>query len=111
MAQAGDLRDRVRFERLVAGQDIYGNTVNAWADLLTAWADILERPGREAVEAGRLESSRAATMRVRRSNATLAITAADRVQARGRVWNIRSIGDVGRARELLEMVIEVGVAA
>jgi SPP1 family predicted phage head-tail adaptor len=111
MAQAGHLRDRVTFERLVAGADGYGNTVNAWADLLTVWADILEAPGREAIAAGRLESSRAATMRVRRSTATLAITSADRVQARGRVWNIRSIGDVGRDRAMLEMVIEAGVAA
>lgn len=111
MTAAGKLRDRATFQRLVAGADIYGNTVNAWADHLTIWADVLESPGREAVAAGRIEAARSATMRVRRSPESLGLTAADRVFVRGRVWNIRSIGDVGRDRTMLELVIEVGVAA
>jgi SPP1 family predicted phage head-tail adaptor len=85
--------------------------VTGWADHLTVWADVLETPGREAVAAGRVEASRTATMRIRRSSQSLGLSAADRVLVRGRVWNIRSIGDVGRDRVLLEMVIEVGVAA
>jgi SPP1 family predicted phage head-tail adaptor len=108
---AGALRDRVTFQRLVAGDDGYGNAVTGWADHLTVWADVLETPGREAVAAGRVEASRTATMRIRRSSQSLGLSAADRVLVRGRVWNIRSIGDVGRDRVLLEMVIEVGVAA
>lgn len=107
---AGALRDRVTFQRLVAGLDAYGNAVSSWADHLTVWADVLESPGREAVAAGRVEAARTATMRVRRSSASLGLTAADRVVVRGRTWNIRSIGDVGRDRVLLEMLIEVGVA-
>jgi len=110
MAKAGNLRDRVTFQRLVPGVDIYGNPVDAWADYLTIWADILETPGREAVAAGRVEASRTATMRVRRSIDTLALTEADRVTARDRSWNIRSIGAVGRDGSMLEIVIEAGVA-
>lgn len=109
--KAGNLRDRVTFQRAVTADDGYGNTVARWEDYLTVWADILETPGREGLAAGRVEGTRTATMRVRRCTETRAITEADRVRARGRVWNIRSPGDVGRDRVMLEMVIEAGVAA
>lgn len=108
---AGKLNERVVFGRLVGGVDAYGNPASEWDDdYLTVWADVLETPGREALAAGRVEASRTATMRVRRSPDSLALTEADRVSCRGRVWNIRSIGDVSRNREMLEFVIEVGVA-
>lgn len=110
MAEAGKFRERVTFQRLVAGADDYGNTVNAWADHLTVWADVLERLGKEKLAAGAVESSRMATVRVRRSAASLGLTEADRVQMRGRAWNVRSIAAVGRKNELLEMLCEVGVA-
>lgn len=108
---AGHLRDRVTVQRLVAGADDYGNTVNDWADHITLWADMLEGLGREAVAAGRIESARTATIRIRRSTDALGITAADRISARGAVWNIRSIVAVGRSNELLEMLCEAGVAS
>lgn len=111
MVRAGDLRDRITIQRLVAGADDYGNQVDAWADHLTVWADMREMLGRETVSAGRIESARTATIRVRRSIDTLGITAADRVMARGAVWNIRSIVAIGRTNELLEMLCEAGVAA
>lgn len=110
MPAAGNLRDRATFERLIPGDDGYGNAVAAWGHLMTVWVDMLESPGREAVAAGRVEAARSATLRLRRSAASLDLTEADRVRVRGRTWNIRSIGDVGRDRAMLELVIEVGVA-
>ncbi len=107
---AGRLRDRITVQRLVAGADDYGNAVNGWADHLTLWADMLEGLGREAVAAGRIESAKTATIRVRRSVDALGITAADRIVARGVAWNIRSIVAVGRSNELIEMLCEAGVA-
>jgi SPP1 family predicted phage head-tail adaptor len=111
MAPAGNFSDRVTFQRLTPGIDGYGNTVNGWVNYLTVWADILETPGREAISAGRIEASRSATMRIRRSPSSRTLTEADRVLARDRVWNVRSIGDVGRDRTELEFVIETGVSA
>lgn len=109
--RAGQFNDRVTFQRLVGGDDTYGNTVTSWnTDWLTVWADMLEGLGREAVAAGRLEASRTATIRVHRSTQSLAITPADRVLARGKLWNIRSIVAVGRKDELLEMLCEEGGA-
>lgn len=109
--RAGNLRDQVTFQRLVAGDDGYGNAVTSWNEtFLTVSADMLEGLGREAVAAGRLEAGRTATIRVRWSPATAEITAADRVLARGALWNIRSVVLVGRRRDLLEMLCEEGGA-
>ena len=110
MARAGSFRDRVTFLRLLEADDGYGNTVTGWRQYLVVWADVLESPGREAVAAGRVEASRTATMRVRRSAQTAGLTEADRASCRDRLWNIRSVGAVGRDMALLEMVIEAGVA-
>jgi SPP1 family predicted phage head-tail adaptor len=111
MPMAGRFRDLVTFQRLLAGDDTYGNAVTSWdEDWLTVGADMLEGLGREAVAAGRLESGRTATLRVRRSTETLAITADDRVLARGKLWNVRSVVAVGRKNELLEMLCEEGGA-
>ena len=107
---AGKLRDRVTFQRNTTSDDGYGNTVNGWADHLTVWADVLERLGGEKVKAGLVEASRMATIRVRRSTDTLDITEADRISARGTIWNIRSIAAVGRDNALLECLVEAGVA-
>ena len=108
--RAGDLRDRVTFQRLVSGNDGYGNVVTSWSDHLTVWADVLETLGRERIAAGRIEAARTATIRVRRSSDSRQLTEADRVSCRGMIWNIRSIAAVGRMNESLEMLCEVGVA-
>ena len=106
--KAGDLRDRVTIQRATTADDGFGNVTNGWTDHLTVWANIRETPGKEAVAAGRLEASRTATIRVRASSVSRGITAADRVQARGQVWNIRSVIEIDRAT--LELLVENGVA-
>lgn len=111
MARAGDLRDLATIQRRQSGTDDYGNvTTGGWAELYTVWADVMERPGGERIAAGALESTRMATIRVRRSSQSLAVTAADRIVVRGLVWNIRAIAEVGRARDLIEFTCENGVA-
>ena len=108
--RAGDLRDRVTIQRAATADDGFGNTISGWSDLLTVWANIRETPGKEAVAAGRIEASRTATIRVRASSQSRNVTAADRVHARGQVWNIRSVAAVGDGRELIEFLCEAGVA-
>ena len=108
--KAGRLRDRITVQRVVSGDDGYGNTVESWAALITIWADVLEQLGREKLASGRPEASRAATIRVRTSTQSLGITAADRIQARDAVWNILSISAVSQDRNLLELLCETGVA-
>ena len=108
--RSGDLRDRVTVQRATAGDDGFGNVITGWADLSTVWANVRETPGKEVVAAGRLEASRTATIRVRASSLSRTITAADRVVARGQVWNIRSVAALDDGKELIELLCEVGVA-
>lgn len=107
----GTYRDRVQFERLgTSGDDGYGNVSQTWTEFFACWASIRTTPGREAIAAGALEASARATLRVRRSTQTLAITAADRVIARGFTWSIMSAPmqpDVFPSE--IEMIIERGV--
>jgi SPP1 family predicted phage head-tail adaptor len=107
---AGKLRDQVTFQRPGVGDDGYGNVTAPWVDDVTVWADMLEQLGRERIAAGRVESARMATIRVRQSPETELATPAWRILARGEAWNIRSIARVGREREILEMLCEAGVA-
>lgn len=108
---AGKLDARIQVQRAISGDDGYGNVTTGWADLAGGklWASMRETPGKEAVAAGRIEASRTATIRVRASSLSRTITAADRVIARGNVWNIRSVIEIDRAT--LELLVEAGVAA
>lgn len=109
---AGRLRDRVSFRVRLSDVDDDGNPSEVWADVMdggqvvTEWADILERLGGERLHAGALSSSRLATIRVRRNSRTVGITAAHLVVARGLVWNIRAVADVGRDRKFIEFTAE-----
>lgn len=109
--RAGNLNERVTFQRATAGDDGYGNAIVAWADHLTVWADVRETMGKERVDAGRIEASGTATVRIRASDAARALTAADRMVARGSIWNIRSVAPVGNDRAMLDLLCERGVAA
>lgn len=114
---AGKLDTRITFQRLTDGDDGYGNVITGWADLevspgvpMKLWANIRETPGKEAVAAGRIEASRTATIRIRASSQSRGVTAADRIIAREKIWNIRSVAAVGDGRELIEFLCEAGVA-
>jgi len=107
---AGKLRDRVTFQRNTTGADQYGNVVDGWEDILTVWGDVLERLGGEKIRAGVPQAEHMATIRVRKSLDAVTVTEADRISARGQTWNIRSIAEVGRKGELLEILCEAGVA-
>ena len=126
MIKSGNFRDRVEFQRLASSDqttpsdatdeygnpiDGYGNSTGEYAALFSVWGDIRETPGKEALANGALESTRTATLRVRYSDATADITAADRVSVRGSIWNIRSGPvQINRVKNLLEFTLEAGVA-
>lgn len=104
---AGRLSDRITVQRPgVVGDDTYGNPLSGWTVWHECWANIRETPGREAVQANRLEAARTATIRIRKGPIASAITTADRVLARGRVWNIRGVALIDEGRELIEMTVE-----
>lgn len=117
--RAGDFRERARFERDPSQQsdaeglvDDYGNPISEWIEIATVGANLRETPGREALAAGRLESTKTGTLRVRASSLTRGISAVDRVFVRNSYWNIRSepiqVDDRGM---VLEFMIETGGVA
>ena len=90
--------------------DGYGNSTGEFADHLTVWADFNEETGGEKLAAGVLESTARAVVKVRYWKSTAEIVSADRIVARGRVWNIRSIIHFGKTKRFIEFVCESGVA-
>lgn len=104
--RAGTLRERIAIERAVTGADGYGNTVTGWTVHLSVWADFRETVGRERLAAGRAEAASTATVRIRSSDATRALTAADRIVARGVTWQIRGIVPVGNDRAMIDILCE-----
>lgn len=112
---AGALNCRAAFERRVPGDDGAGNTLtDSWASVVTVWARFQPAFGREALEAGRLESTARGTVTVRRSTATIGILASDRVRftagpQSGLTMQIRSITRTADNAHL-QMTVESGVA-
>lgn len=110
--RAGRLNRRVTFQtRGAAVEDGFGNAVAAWSVLATVWGDLKEQSGSERLALGRVEAVASATLRVRRSTTTAAITEADRVLDHlGRTWNIRQVIDLAGAGRTLDLLLERGVA-
>lgn len=94
MTSAGDLRHRIGFYRRPVVSDGHGNVEGAFpADPeFSCSADVKVRFGGETVLAARLQGQQTATITVRRSAATLAVTTDWRIQDMrdGTIWNIRS---------------------
>lgn len=114
MVKAGLMRERVVFQRLTEGAvDDYGNPYTGWAAITngTRWADLREQKGKERISGGALQDRAMATLRVRADSITSAITAADRVIARGITWAIKDAMQVDAKNTLVEFVIEKGVAS
>lgn len=112
MAKAGNLRERITFERNAEGAiDAYGNVYSGWATLATRYGDLRERTGKEAITGGVLSDNGAATLRVRKDSTTETVTAADRVSARGITWAIKNVIQIDRKGTMLEMLLEKGVAS
>lgn len=113
MIAAGPMDRRVRFERRAEVADGAGNTRGEWRAIATRWASYRPEFGREAVAAGRLQSTRAGTLTVRRDSMTTGMTAADRVMFvagpdAGTTAQIRSVIPL---TDSVEMTIEMGVAS
>jgi SPP1 family predicted phage head-tail adaptor len=117
MARAGQYRDLIVVQRETdaGGEDKHGNPADAaWQPLQPIsqfWGNLRETPGKERMAAGRVEAPATATLRLRHSSESIAITAADRILARGHIWAIKGapIDPSGRRQEI-EFTLERGGA-
>lgn len=104
---AGDLRQRVKFQRRLVADDTYGNTISgAFSDLGVSRACSLSPTrGGESVQAGRLAGTASWDIWVRHDSGTLSLRVGDRAineRDASQTFNIVFIGDMdGRLAWLL----------
>lgn len=113
MTSAGNLRHRIGFFQRAVISDGAGNEEAGFpADpAFECAADVAVKFGGEAVLAERLRGQKTATVTVRRSAVTLAVTEAWRIQDMrdGTIWNIRSGPvDPDDRRQWLEFLCQAG---
>ena len=111
MARAGLLRDRATFQRMAASTDDYGNiSAKSWSNLFTRNVEIIERTGSIDDTFGTLQDVSVARIKVRSDSQVKTVTVEDRIVARGVNWAIRSIAQATAKGDMLEIVVEKGVA-
>lgn len=90
MLAAGELRDRIVFERDTPTRNGFNEIVSAWSEYAKAWAKVTYGTGQERREAAQQAASAPATFRVRLNAATSGLTTQDRIAFNG-LWDISSI--------------------
>ena len=104
---AGDLRNRVKLERLQSLPDGSGGFERAWLPETYLWAMLKPLSGRERMEAERLDNPVRfrAIIRYRED-----ITPADRIVYKERAYNIRALYDTEMKGRWLELELTQGDA-
>lgn len=115
--QAGNLRQRIRFERLGAPiSDGAGNQVKPWESLCERYAEVKGVPvtnaSAESIIQGRLTGTAFMTIVVRHDAVTRQLSADDRAVniSDGTVFNIRSALDLDGDRRWVTIDAQRGVA-
>lgn len=113
---AGQMRERVRFQRRRPEVDKWGNVEGEWATLAERAAQIRPMKGSEALEAGKLEG-RAPVEIIVRWDHTIGAGASEVVPddrivdvRSGRVFNIQAVENRDQRRRFLTFTAEAGVA-
>lgn len=108
---AGELRERVTFEKRASADDGYGNTQGAWAAQFSVSARIRMLRGTETVMAQRLSGVQPVVVTVYSETRTRALTPDWRlVDARvGTVYNIRTVTPDER-KVFIDLLCDSGVA-
>lgn len=109
---AGDLIERVGFERPVSGSDGAGGVGNGFQEWYACRAQYIHLRGGENIIAGRLEGKHPQVIRIRSSSTAREITTEwlARDKRAGTLFNIRDITPTDD-RLWLDFLVEGGVAA
>lgn len=115
MAAAGRFRDRVQVLRAPGADalDAYGNPAGEWAQVGAFWASLRETPGKERLVAGRQDAAPTATLRLRASRSSRAVSSDDRIVARGGLWAITAapVDPDGRGMVIEFLLERLGAAS
>ncbi len=101
------LRHRLTLQEEVITPDSAGGYVKSWDDIANLWAEIVPFNGREKFFSGKIQAeiTHKVLLRFRED-----ITTAHRLLFESRVFNIRAIMNVREADDVLELLVEEGVA-
>jgi SPP1 family predicted phage head-tail adaptor len=101
------LRHRLTLQAEVMTPDGAGGYVRTWNDVANIWAEIIPFSGRERFFSGKIQAETTHRILLRyRSD----ITAAHRLMFENRIFNIRAIMNAREQRDVLELLVEEGVA-
>ena len=107
---AGQLREKVAFDRRSQEEDGFGNFRTTWSGLVPAIAARIQPlRGSEEVQAQRLQGVQPYLVKVRRCAATLGVKTSDRVRnlRTGAVYDIRTVTP-DEAREYVDLICVEG---
>lgn len=112
MTGAGQLSERIAFDRRATADDGLGNREGEWVCVFTVSAQRTALRGGEEVMAGRLASRQPFILCVRQNAQTRRISAGWRARhlASGDAYNIRTVTDPDGRRAWLDILCEAGVA-
>lgn len=88
--------------------DAQGGYSRSWKTIAEVWAQIDAADGREKLFASRLESAVTHRVVIRFREG---VSAGQRLEYEGKIFNIRHVSGTGLDRELIEMLVEEGVAS
>ncbi len=96
----GALRDRVTLTTATMTTDALRGQAATWATLATVWGEWLDRPSREALQAGALQNTPGKTLRIRhRTDVTVGM----RATKGSTVCDIAAVRDIDGRRRYLEL--------
>ena len=81
----------VTLERATTVRDDYNEETESWAQVGEEWAQVFYGRGDERRQAAAELASQTATFQMDANETTLALAENDRLQADGRIWDIRGI--------------------
>ena len=111
--RAGDMRDRLQFEKRSDTDDGYGNSQATFSPQFQCWGQIMPQRGTEQAMDSRLQGIQPMVIRVRLNSDTQAIATDWQVRdlRTDAVYAIKSVVDPTRRREFLEITATSGIAA
>ena len=113
MTAAGNLRERLTFQRRALTSDGYGNSAGDWQSEFTCAAELRPRMGGETVLQERLAGRQPYTVTIRYSAEAAEVTPEWRAfDARNpsRIFNIRSGSNPDMKRRFIELLVDENVA-
>jgi SPP1 family predicted phage head-tail adaptor len=87
---------RITIQRFTETRNAFNEIEKAWADLHTVWAHVRTQSGKEALSAEQPTASSVVVFNIRHK----ALTAKDRIVYNNQTYDIQSLNELGRRKEL-----------